>query len=100
MSQHQSFAALLGGLHAGDPDAAALVFRRYAHRLIGLAATRLDRLIRQKAGPEDVVQSVFRSFFTRQRQGQFQLHGWDSLWDVLAAITVRKCHNRVEYYQA
>jgi DNA-directed RNA polymerase specialized sigma24 family protein len=51
-----------------DEQAARENFDRFARRLIGLARTRLDRRIRQKIDPEDVVQSVFRSFFTR--------HGW------------------------
>jgi RNA polymerase sigma-70 factor (ECF subfamily) len=100
MSAELSFHALLGRLGAGDPDAATEVFRRFAQRLVSLAADRLQGVIRHLAGPEDVVQSVFRSFFTRQRDGQFDLHGWDGLWDVLVVITLRKCCNRVEYLHA
>src|SRR5262249_35177369 len=43
---------------------------------------------------------VFRSFFLRQRAGQFEIGGWDSLWSILALITLRKCHNRAAYYHA
>jgi RNA polymerase sigma-70 factor, ECF subfamily len=92
--------ALIGRLHAGDAEAAAQVFRQFAERVLNLASGRLGRILRPKAEPEDVVQSVFRSFFARQRQGQFDLHGWDSLWDVLVVITLRKCCNRAEFFQA
>jgi len=100
MSAELSFHALVGRLGAGDPEAATQLFQRFAHRLVRLAADRLHGVIRHRAGPEDVVQSVFRSFFTRQQDGQFDLHGWDSLWDVLVVITLRKCCNRVEYFRA
>jgi RNA polymerase sigma-70 factor (ECF subfamily) len=95
-----SFDAFVRRLGAGDSGAAVAVVERFAQRLIGLAAGRLGPLLRPKAEPEDVVQSVFRSFFSRQREGQFDLQGWDSLWDVLVVITLRKCCNRVEYFQA
>jgi RNA polymerase sigma-70 factor (ECF subfamily) len=100
VSQELSFSALAAGLRDGDAEAAAHVFRRYARRLIAVAARRLDPVIRERAGPEDVVQSVFRSFFTRQQAGQFELATWDSLWDVLVLITVRKCCNRAAYFRA
>ena len=47
-----------------------------------------------------MTQSVFRSFFTRLEADQFQLDGWDNLWTVLRLITVRKCPNRMEFWQA
>ena len=77
-----------------DDDAAREVFRRYAGRLIQLARARLDRQTRQKVDPEDVVQSVFRSFFTRQAEGRFDLASWDDLWSLLVVITVRKCRRQ------
>src|SRR5262249_58739563 len=95
-----SFAALVGRLHTGDPEAAAQVFHRFAERLVGLASSRLARVLRPKAEPEDVVQSVFRSFFARQRQGQFDLRGWDHPWDLLVLVTLRKCCNRAEFFEA
>ena len=100
MSCELSFRALAGQLQAGEQGAAALVFKRFAHRLLGLAATRLAVLLRPKMDPEDVVQSVFRSFFARQSQGQFELHGWDEVWHVLLTITLRKCCNWAEHFHA
>lgn len=46
--------------------------------------------------PEDVIQSVCRSFFHRHRAGQFHVADWDSLWHLLAQITVCKCINQME----
>ena len=47
--------------------------------------------VRSKEDPEDVVQSAYRSFFRRQRGGQFQIDSWDDVWGILTVITVRKC---------
>jgi RNA polymerase sigma-70 factor (ECF subfamily) len=100
VSQAPSFPAVLSRLTTGDEQAAAQVFHRFARRLVGLATRRLDPLIRCKAGPEDVVQSAFLSFFQRQRDGAFDLESWDDLWDILVVITLRKCCNQAERFRA
>jgi RNA polymerase sigma-70 factor (ECF subfamily) len=100
MSYDPSVVTLNERLHAGEEDAAAEVFGRYCCRLIALARAHLDESIRNKEDPEELVQSVFRTFFRRQREGQFTFDSWESVWGVLALITLRKCRNRAEYYRA
>jgi RNA polymerase sigma-70 factor (ECF subfamily) len=100
VSHDLSFQSLAARLQEGDEQAAAQVFHRFARRLIGVAASRLGPAVRQRAGPEDVVQSVFRTFFGRLQVGEFDLAGWDSLWDVLVLITVRKCCTRAIHSHA
>ncbi len=100
MAADNEFNRLMDCLRRGDEDAASEVFRRFARRLIALARNQLDSWIRTRVEPEDVVQSVFRSFFTRFEAGQFQLGDWDNLWTVLTLITIRKCINRMEFWQA
>jgi RNA polymerase sigma-70 factor, ECF subfamily len=100
MAEQDSFAFLMARLNAGDGGAAAAVFRRYAQRLLALARSRLEEAVRGKEDPEDVLQSVFRSFFTRHQDGAFDVSGWDSLWALLALLTVRKCADRIEYFHA
>jgi RNA polymerase sigma-70 factor (ECF subfamily) len=99
MSSQDSFDSLMGRLRAGEEEAAAQLFRRYSRRLIGLANSRLDRLVRQKLDPEDVMQSVFNSFFCRHRDGDWDLANWNGLWSLLAQITIRKCGRRVVHYR-
>jgi len=100
MSSADSFDVLLTRLQAGDPDPAAAVFGRYAHRLIALARVLLSGQLRQKVDPEDVLQSVFRTFFRRQASGEFELHDWDGMWALLSVITLRKCGHQAEHYLA
>jgi RNA polymerase sigma-70 factor (ECF subfamily) len=100
MDQHDSFAGLMDRLRAGDQDAATAVFRRFTGRLIALAGARLDARTRGKVDPEDVVQSTYRSFFTRAEAGRFDAATWDELWALLTVITMRKCLNRARHFRA
>jgi len=87
-------------LQAGDDAAASAVFQRFARRLIGLARGRLEARLRQKVDPEDVLQSVFKSFFLRCGEGQWQFGGWDDLGSLLARITLHKCHKWSDHFHA
>lgn len=100
MSSHDSAEAVITRLRAGDDDAAAEVFDRFAGRLIDLARSHLRDGVRAKVEPEDVLQSVFRSFFTRHRAGQFTLGGWGDVWGLLTVITLRKCRNQAAHFRA
>jgi RNA polymerase sigma-70 factor (ECF subfamily) len=100
MPAEDSFADVMGRLRAGDSDAAAQVFRRFTHRLISLARAHLDSRLRQKLDPEDVLQSVYKSFFRRYEQGALDLGGWDGLWALLALITARKCGRWAQHFRA
>lgn len=100
MAGNESFNDAMGGLRIGDQQAATEVYQRFARRLIALAHRRLDATLQAKADPESVVQSVFRSFFARQAQGQFAFDDWDSLWSLLVRITLRKCCRVAATYHA
>ncbi|HLJ96569.1 MAG TPA: sigma-70 family RNA polymerase sigma factor [Gemmataceae bacterium] len=100
MEREQDFSELMHRLRSGDDTAAVQVFDRFARKLIVLAREHMDDVVRRKVDPEEIVQSVYRSFFTRYRQGHFELVNWDSLWGMLTTFTIRKCINRVEYFHA
>jgi RNA polymerase sigma-70 factor (ECF subfamily) len=100
MPDDETFSELMERLRAGDEEAAALIFRRFAGRLVALAHQRLDVMIRQKVDAEDVVQSVFKSFFARQADQPYDLDDWDGLWHLLARITVYKCGHRIGFFHA
>lgn len=100
VSSREMFPDFWHRLNRGDDLAARLVFDRFTNRLVGLARANLAGRLARKLDPEDVVQSAYKSFFVRQRDGQFDVGGWDGLWALLTVITLRKCADRAEYYQA
>jgi RNA polymerase sigma-70 factor (ECF subfamily) len=100
MESTDSFADLVRRLKTGDDALANELFQRYARRLIGLARTHLDAKLRQKVDPEDVVQSVYKSFFRRLEADQVEMVDWESLWYFLTVMTLRKCAGQAEHFQA
>ena len=98
MVEGGEFAELIDRLDQGDTEAAREIYDRFIHRLVALAKTRLSRRLSSKLDPDDVVMSVFRSFFRRQQDGQFHLGNWDGVWLLLAKMTVRKCARKAERF--
>jgi RNA polymerase sigma-70 factor (ECF subfamily) len=49
----------------------------------------------QRFDPEDVVQSAYRSFFARARDGQFEVQPGNDLWQLLVGITLHKLQHQV-----
>jgi RNA polymerase sigma-70 factor (ECF subfamily) len=97
MADSPSFDHLLSGLKKGDTDGAGeMIVRRFAGRLVALAATRLGERLRRRVEAEDVVQSVFRTFFRRLDDGLTELRDWESLWGLLARITVLRICRHAE----
>ena len=82
----------------GKKEAEEEIFSRYVRRLTALASQQFNSGMRHRADPEGVVQSVYRSFFSRDLRNNFALQDWESLWKLLAVITVRKCiKKRIKY---
>lgn len=82
----------------GDDEVANEFWGQYGDRLQGLAAKFLTSKLYRREGPEDVVQSVCRTFLRRARKGQFELPDRDSLWRLLCAITVTKVREKARYH--
>src|SRR5262245_16859408 len=75
---------------AGDQVAAGQLFDRYAARLTQIAGQHLSRKLAGREDGEDVVQSVFRTFFRRSTEGHFQIDSSAQLWRLLVKITLQK----------
>jgi RNA polymerase sigma-70 factor (ECF subfamily) len=84
----------------GDDQAARAIVERFTRRLIGLARSQLADRFQHRVDPEDVIQSVYKSFFLRYADGALGPEGWDGLWGLLTRITVRKCADRVRHLRA
>ena len=64
---------LLAQWREGDQQAAGHLFHRYAEQLTALARGRLSARMGRRFDPEDVVQSVYCSFFKGAGEGRFDL---------------------------
>jgi RNA polymerase sigma-70 factor (ECF subfamily) len=85
---------------AGDQDAARQLFDVYVDRLVVLARKRISQRLASRVDPEDVVQSVFRTFFGRLKKGQFNIEEQDDLCKLLVRITVHKTLQQVAFHKA
>jgi RNA polymerase sigma-70 factor (ECF subfamily) len=91
---------LLQLLPAGDPRAAQAIFDRYSERLVRLADQHLSQKLAGRMDGEDVVQSVFRTFFRRRTEGEFRIDGSAQLWQLLVRITILKARAKARYHMA
>jgi RNA polymerase sigma factor (sigma-70 family) len=91
---------LLKRLQGGDAQAAAQLFERYAQQLTRLAEQHLSRKVAARLGGEDVVQSVFRTFFRRCALGEFRIDHSAQLWQLLVTITLRKAGAKGRHHTA
>lgn len=91
---------LVRRLREGSNTAAREVFDRYVERLLGLAKRRIGARMNSRVDPEDVVQSVFRSFFSRMKNDQFVIGAEDDLFKLLVRITVHKTLRQIAHHKA
>jgi len=96
----ESIQTLLARWHDGDQRAAAEIYQLYWARLCELARSRLSRQMARRLEPDDIVQSVFRSFFRRARAGDFVVPHSQSLWALLVRITVNKVRRQSKRHRA
>jgi RNA polymerase sigma-70 factor, ECF subfamily len=85
---------------AEDQDAATQLYLRYAQRLNSLVETQCSTELARRAGVDDIVQSVFGSFFRLIRQGFYDAPNGDELWRLLLVIAIHKVREKAVYYHA
>jgi RNA polymerase sigma factor (sigma-70 family) len=85
---------------SGSQTAAQELFDRYVQRLLLLARWHISEKLRSRIDPEDVVQSVFRTFFIRLRNDSFTFDEADDLFKLLTRITLHKTLRQVAYHRA
>jgi RNA polymerase sigma-70 factor (ECF subfamily) len=100
MDEADSTADLVERLRSGDPDAAEKLFARYARQLTQVAERHLSRKVAGREDGEDVVQSVFRTFFRRSVRGEFQIDSSAKIWRLLVQITLRKARAKARHHTA
>jgi RNA polymerase sigma-70 factor (ECF subfamily) len=100
MAERDPSSELVHQLRQGDPEAEERLFERYAQRLTRVAEQHLSRKLAGRLDGEDIVQSVFRTFFRRSAEGEFQIDSTAQIWQLLVTITLRKVQAKGRYHTA
>ena len=82
----------------GDTDFESETVTRFANQLISQARTNLPNYLQSRFDAEDVVQSVFQSFFVRHRKKPFDFATANDVWRLLSAMTYRKVCNKIRFH--
>ena len=91
---------LLRRFQGGEDDAATAIYLRYAKRLQRLAEAQTGGELAVRLDPEDVVQSVFRTFFRRAAEGHYQIPDGEELWKLFLVIALNKIRGLGQYHRA
>jgi DNA-directed RNA polymerase specialized sigma24 family protein len=90
----------LRALDASIRDRAAWrIWERFAPRLCALARSRLNDRVRVREDENDIVQSLFQSFFAAQQGPGLALGGRKELWRLLVWMTLCKVANAANHHQ-
>src|SRR3954447_25024565 len=82
--------SLLRRLQHGQADASTELYLRYAERLLALAAAQSSPELARRVDPEDIVQSVFRTFSRRASLGHYTVPDGEEIWKLLLVIALNK----------
>ncbi len=91
---------LVNEFQDGSESAAKELFDKHCERLLRLAKRRIGQRMSSRFDPEDVVQSAFRTFFTRVKNDEFVFANEDDTFKLLVRLTVRKTLRRIQYHRA
>jgi RNA polymerase sigma-70 factor (ECF subfamily) len=92
--------SLLQRLRQGSEDAATQLYLRYAHRLRALAQTQCSADLARRLDTEDLVQSIFGSFFRGASQGYYDVPVGEELWKLFLVIALNKIRAKGNYHRA
>lgn len=91
MSESQNVSHWINLVKNGDSSAANRIWKHYFDRLVRAVRKRLYGHNRAVSDEEDIVLSVFDSFYAAAEQGRFpDLSDRDDLWQLLLTMSARK----------
>jgi RNA polymerase sigma-70 factor (ECF subfamily) len=98
--QETSDRSLLRRIQRGQADASTKLYLRYAERLLALAAAQSSTDLARRVDPEDIVQSVFRTFFRRASLGHYSVPDGEEIWKLLLVIALNKVRATGAFHRA
>jgi RNA polymerase sigma-70 factor (ECF subfamily) len=92
--------SLIRRLRTGSQDAATQLYLRYANRLRMLSRAKCSPDLAARVDSDDIVQSVFRTFFRRAEKGDYDVPDGEDLWKLFLVIGLNKIHSKGTYHRA
>lgn len=92
--------SLLRRFRRGNDDAATALYVRYAERLQRLADNQVSNDLASRVDADEIVQSVFRTFFRRAADGQYDIAGQEDLWKLLLVMALNKVRSTGTWHRA
>src|SRR5258708_39815533 len=77
---------LLCRFRRGSQEAAQNLYQRYAKRLRALARTQCAAALAKRVDPDDIVQSVFDTFFHGASSGRYDILDGEDLWKLFLVL--------------
>ncbi len=99
-SEEPSDRSLLQRIRHGNQDAASVLYYRYAHRLRALVQAKRSSDLASRVDHEDIVQSVFKSFFRGVSRGSYDVPAGEELWQLFLVITLNKVRAKGVFHRA
>lgn len=92
--------SLVQRLRGGCEDAATQLYVRYAHRLRALARAKWTPDLARRVDIDDIVQSVFGSFFRGASRGLYQVPAGEEIWKLFLVIALNKIRAKCAFHRA
>src|SRR5437762_486755 len=92
--------SLLRRLREGNQDAATKLYLRYAERLRLLARAECSPDLARRIDADDIVQSVFASFFQGVNRGLYEVPAGEELWKLFLVIALNKIRAKGVFHRA
>jgi RNA polymerase sigma-70 factor (ECF subfamily) len=87
-------------LRLGNEDAATQLYLRYAHRLHALARAKSSPDLARRVDAEELVQSIFGSFFRGASSGYYDVPEGEELWKLFLVIALNKIRAKGNFHRA
>jgi RNA polymerase sigma-70 factor (ECF subfamily) len=92
--------SLVRRFRVGDDQAARELYLRYVECLRALVRANASADLLRRLDADDIVQSVFRSFFHGAKQGYYDVPAGEELWKLLLVMALNKVRARGAYHRA
>src|SRR5262245_6445604 len=92
--------SLLRRVQSGSEDAATQLYLRYARRLRGLVEAQSSPDLKRMVDAEEIVQSIFGSFFRGATSGLYHVPVGEEMWKRFLVIALTKIRAKGAFHRA